>query len=438
MDRNWNNFPFAPGRFPFFYGWVIVAATTLAMIASIPGQTMGVGVFSDALIVSLGLTRLELSFAYMLGTIGSSLMLPLAGTLLDRVGSRVMVVLSSIGLGLSTAGLAAAPEALRLLPVRGVWAAGAIAFIAFLFLRFFGQGCLTMAGRVALGKWFNHRRGLAAAWQSVFVGFGFSYSPQVLEFLLQRLGWQGACLIMALGVGVVMSFLGWLFFRDNPEDCGQEMDGPISPSTRAALEAKVPDVHKEFTRREALSTFTFWMFNLGASSQALIVTAFTFHLADLGAELGIGRTEIYTIFLPMSVFSIGANFLGGWLSDRIPMRWLLMVQTGMQALATVGLFALDLPWGWWTVIVAFGISNALFVLQVTVAWPRFFGREHLGAINGVNMSTMVFASAIGPVMFSAARGFTGVYTEVILAWMLVPMVLLLGSVWAVNPQERYA
>ena len=41
---NWAEWPFSPRKFPFFYGWVMVAGSIMAVIASIPGQTMGVGV----------------------------------------------------------------------------------------------------------------------------------------------------------------------------------------------------------------------------------------------------------------------------------------------------------------------------------------------------------------------------------------------------------
>ena len=86
------NFPFLPSRFPFFYGWVIVVVTTLGIMSSIPGQTMGVGVYTDFLIQSSQLSRMQISMAYMTGTILSSLLLPLAGRYYDLFGARIMIV----------------------------------------------------------------------------------------------------------------------------------------------------------------------------------------------------------------------------------------------------------------------------------------------------------------------------------------------------------
>ncbi len=69
------NIPFSPSKFPFFYGWIILAAGAVGVVMSIPGQTMGVSVFTDRLIDSLKISRLNLSLAYMIGTLSSSLLL---------------------------------------------------------------------------------------------------------------------------------------------------------------------------------------------------------------------------------------------------------------------------------------------------------------------------------------------------------------------------
>ena len=94
-------YPFAPKNFPFFYGWIILIVCTIGVIMSIPGQTIGVSVFTDHLIAATGLSRLELSNAYFIGTLTSGLLLPYGGVLLDRFGARITVVCASIFLGLT-------------------------------------------------------------------------------------------------------------------------------------------------------------------------------------------------------------------------------------------------------------------------------------------------------------------------------------------------
>ena len=79
-SKKWDpDFPFSPKKISFFYGWLIVAAGTLAVVFSIPGQTMGFSVFTDVLIKELGLTRVQLSTAYCIGTVISGLSFPFFG-----------------------------------------------------------------------------------------------------------------------------------------------------------------------------------------------------------------------------------------------------------------------------------------------------------------------------------------------------------------------
>ena len=435
MNTDWNNIPFTPRRWPFFYGWMILAISTIGIIASIPGQTMGVGVFTDDLINVLGLSRLRLSTAYMFGTIGSSLLLPLAGTVMDRIGLRAMMACSALGLGLSLVAFSHCDCLVGFGDGSTTWLPFITIIVCYLLIRFFGQGCLTMSGRVAIGKWFNHRRGLATGISTVFVSFGFNASPRLLNYLVDSYGWRNASLLLAVVVGGVMTVLGWCFHRDNPEDCGLSMDGVDDENWHREMEKKVPPVKHDFTRSQALRTLGFWAFNLAHSSQVLIMTAIVFHITSLGREKGLDETQSFKLFLPMAFFSVGASFLGGWISDRLHLKWLLIVMLLFQAIMLLGLTKLDVLVGKWSFIVAYGISVGLFATLSTVVWPRFFGRTHLGSISGANMSSMVFASAIGPVAFSAGQKLTGSYHAVMLICLVMPLVLCLVALKVRNPQE---
>ena len=98
MNRHCNK-PFSPSRLPFFYGWVILVAGTIGILMSIPGQTMGVSVFTDNLIDDLGISRNSLSLAYLFGTLVSGLMITRAGKLYDKHGARVMAFIAGVMLG---------------------------------------------------------------------------------------------------------------------------------------------------------------------------------------------------------------------------------------------------------------------------------------------------------------------------------------------------
>ncbi len=438
FHTKWTQFPFCPARFPFFYGWVIVAVSTLSIVCSIPGQTTGVGVFTDYLIAALETTRSRLATAYMIGTFASGLILPYAGKLLDRIGIRLMSVLSSVGLAVSlliftqTGSINSALS--TIIPWKGLPVL--VAAFSFLLIRFFGQGNMTMIGRVAMGKWFNHWRGIATAISGVPVAYAFNGAPWLLDKLIEASDWQKACFIMAAVVGVGMALLGALFFRERPEDCGLVMDGKfIDP--KANKNTVIHAIHKQFTRSEAVNTVSFWAIALGLAVHGMIVTAIAFHITDIGAEMGKTRDQALVMFIYSSFISVPARFIVSYWVDNthLRLRWVLLWQALTIGGYTAGLMFFDTTAGLWITIVCFGLAGGIWGVLCTVAFPRYFGRDHLGAISGLNMSIMVIASAVGPALFSFGKDILGSYRNAAATTLVLPAVILLLSFFTRNPQK---
>lgn len=427
------NIPFAPRRFPFFYGWVLVVASFVASWASVPGQTMGVGVFRDALLAAWSMSSLQLSTAYMFGTILSGLLLPTAGRMMDAYGLRSMLVVSSIGMGLSAWLLAAAPS---LVPAAWHASSALIATtLCFMALRFFGQGCLSMVARAAIGKWFYRRRGMANVIGGLFTSLGFNGSPAVLDRLIVAYGWRGTCHILAIGIGAGVAVLAWIFVRDNPEACGLRMDGGFIDGDVERVATQAPE--RDFTRGEALRTLAFWTPTLALSSHGLVFTAITFHMAAIAGEAGVSRSAAYALFLPMALFSFLANLTSSWLGDRIRLKWSILAMLLTQITGTVGLLYLQEAWGRALCVAGYGMTGGLFVMLVTLFIPRFFGRAHLGAISGLNTSIMVLASAMGPVLGSLGADWLGGFRPVFAVYLVVPALLLVLGLYTENPQRKY-
>ena len=424
------SFPFEPKKFPFFYGWWILVVATFGMLASIPGQTIGVGVFTEHLLSVSNLSRLDLSIAYMLGTVGSSLLIPYGGKLLDLWGSRIMIIFAGFGLAFAlfllknTEGLLAFLNQLSWLSP--FFVSFVILSLIFLLLRQFGQGLMTMVSRFALSKWFDRRRGLVTGINGVFVSFGFSSAPLLLNTLILEQGYLGSMVILAIICGLGTALLGWLFFRDQPEDCGLEMDGS-SPQKLGAMHANPRSPQnttaKDLPLEEVRRSFTFWIFTMGMASSSLIITGFTFHIASIGEMAGLDRSAIYSIFLPISIISVITNFTSGWLSDRIPLKYLLMALVFSLSLGSFGMLYLHETIGRVLVIIGYGIQGGVWGCLSVVTWPRFYGRKHLGAISGLFMGVVIFASAIGPAFYGISQQITGSYNTS--AWVAVFMNLLI-------------
>lgn len=437
--------PFRPAALPFFYGWVILAVTTLGVLCSIPGQTMGVSVFTDPLLEATGLSRLAVSQAYLVGTVASGLVLTAGGRALDRFGARRTVLAACVGLALTLLYLSAVDRlaarlAAALAPVADVapsaaaWALLAAGFTA---LRFSGQGMLTLVSRTTLARWFDRRRGIVSAVSGAFTSFGFAGAPLGLHLWIEAAGWRGAWQGMALGVGVGMGLLGVLLFRHDPEACGLRPDGAAAPPGAAREEAGAPSpaASRDFSRAEALRTAAFWLLTLGLASHAMVGTGLTFHIVDLGAEAGYAEAEAVAIFLPIALLSTPTGFVAGAAIDRLSVRVVVLAMMAFQVLMYAGMAFLELPGARWVAVAGWGLSGGFFGPLTVAALPRFFGRLHLGAIQGAQMTTLVLASAFGPAVLAAFRDAFGSYRPGLLLLCALPAAVASAAPFVRSPRH---
>lgn len=433
------NRPFSPSKLPFFYGWVILAAGIIGVLMSIPGQTMGVSVFTENLLEDLAINRNNLSLAYLVGTMVSGLIITKAGKLYDQYGARVMAFISAVMLGVVLLYLTQVDvlaEALGgkdgvISPVAATFILLAIGFFG---IRFFGQGIMTMVSRNMVMKWFDKRRGLANAVLGIFTALGFAIAPKILDQVVVRFEWRGAWAILAILVGIVFAVFVLLVYRDNPENCGCEADGKMKPRKRKNRPPSLPA--RDFTLKEAHQTLAFWAFTLGLSLSALYISGLTFHVVSVFETVGMTRAKGLGLFIPTSLIAVVLQFGGSYLSDYIRLKYLLIFFAAGMLVTTIGLILLGgVNGAYWLIIIGNGIVWGLYTVLIGVSWPRFYGLKNLGAISGSSLSFTVIGSALGPYMFSLSHEWTGSYDLVGWICLVIAIVLIFLAFKADNPNE---
>ena len=413
-----SNWPFDIRRLPFYYGWLIWGFSALGILISLPGQTMGMAVFTDYLIEALHLSRTQLSIAYLIGTVGSSLFLTRAGRWYDRLGGRVTVAAASAGLAVMVLFISMS-DSLAMHFGGGVVVSFLFITLGYFGVRFLGQGILTNASRNVLLVWFEERRGLVTSARGVFVSFGFSVAPLVLAWSIVRAGWHEALWELAF-VCLVFAGLALVLLRDNPQSCGVLVDGHTH-------EDQVPltTLQHSATLAQARRTPIFWLATLSLSIHSLLSTAVTFHIVSIFAAAGRSQTEAFAYFLPTAAFATAANLLCGWLVDKRSLKPFIIIMLGGFLLGAIGLLYLQHIWGYAALVVGFGIGGGLWSVTSSLAFIRNFGPLHLGEISGLCTSIMVFSSAIGPALFSLGLDYFGSYAAAL--WVcMIALILLLG------------
>ena len=416
-----------PRQFPFYYGWFLLPVAIIGVLMSLPGQTAGFSAFTEPLLAVSHISRTKLSLAYMFGTMGCALLLPLMGTFVDKYGSRKMMPIACVLLSLTLVFLSQVDsivtgmsEIFNLSSNQGLFF---ICFVVGIFgLRFLGQGMLPLCSNTMIGKWFEKSRGKAVAVMSVVNSLAFASAPVVLNKLVAGMGWKGAWIFLAVIVGGVMSFIAWLFYRDTPESCGLHLENE-APQKNENGETLVAEI-TGMTRGAAIRTLDFWLLSMCTALYGLVMTGFTFHIEAVGAEAGIPVIKAVSIFLPITLITTPLSFFASWMSHHIRAKFYILCMCAGEIIAFISIFFLDTPWGYAGSIIGLGIAGGLMGPIITTVVPKVFGRLHLGAISGLLNSIIVLASAIGPIFLSFVKDLTGRLSLAILYAAAVPFIIL--------------
>jgi cyanate permease len=224
-----------------------------------------------------------------------------------------------------------------------------------------------------------------------------------------------------------------VFLRNAPEEEGLKPDGAsIDDPDRTETLYRAPDR----TLAEARRRPSFWLYSGGLAIHALFGTAVTFHIVSIFAEAGRSRTEAFAYFLPQAIVSTSVNLIGSSIVDRQRLKPFLLIMLGAFLLGACGLMFLTEDWGYWLLILGFGTGGGLWGVISNVAFIRLFGSLHLGEISGLNTSITVFASAIGPFLFSLGYDLTGAYTTVEALCAVAIVCLLIASAAIRQPEDR--
>ncbi len=408
---------------------------SIGVLASIPGQTVGVSIFTDPVKDALGLTRNQFSNAYMFGTLLSAFFVAKAGVLFDRYGARYVAFFAAFFLGIAVFLCSISLEISEYIKRIFYVDSWVVPFVLMTFLffgiRFCGQGVLTMSSRNMIMMWFDKNRGKVNSISSVGVSLGFSSSPIFINKLIDNHGWQVSWQLMALSL-LIFSVCILQFYRNKPEDFNLKPDGV----TKKRKKIEVAKVERNFTLEETKKTRAFWIIGLTLAFNSFFITGFTFHVVSIFGSQDYTKSQAIAIFLPISIIAISVSTLCNILSDYIHHKIYIYLMLASGFLASIGLLLLSDPIGIYLIVIGLGILGGLFAVVNAVTWPRFYGRKYLGAITGKVMSFLVIASAIAPSLFSYCYTSLGSYSYISYITLGFLFFLTIGSLKIKNPQQE--
>lgn len=368
-----------------YYGWVNVAVAAVAMSATLPGRTYGLGLIKEPLRLELGLSDLRFNVLnFWAIVLGAAVVVPV-GRLIDRAGARLTLGVVACALGASVLLMARAANEWQL--------AGALTLV-----RGFGQGALSVVAIALVGKWFRRRVGVAMGVFTVLLGVGFAAPPFVLKPVIEADGWRAAW--SAVGYALfALAAVGLVVARSTPESVGVRPDDP-------APESAVPA--GGVTLGAALATPAFWAYTAAGTFLNLVFSAVTLDNQALLAERGLaGSRAEETILAALFVAGLPANLAAGWLARSVPLEKLLAFGSLLLALAAAAFpFVGSVPAaaGYAALL---GVAGGFVTVVYFSIYGSTYGRAHLGSIQAAVQVGSVFASAAGPVLLAVVRDATG-------------------------------
>lgn len=386
----------------FFYGWIIVAVAGLGIFASGPGQSHTFSVFVEPISRDLDVSKATLATAYGLATLVAAFLLPRMGRLVDRFGPRRMLAVIVVCLGLACLFFGAAANF--------IWLS-----IGFAFLRFFGQGSLMLGCANLVSQWFSRNRGFALSLMVLGFGVSMAVHPPLSQYLVDNYGWRKAWFVLG-GMTWLLMLPPVIFLVVNkPEDKGLLPDGGQSPATAAQTGADAETI-SGLTLKEALADRTFYILSMGMFAIAMLVTTLHFYQVAIMTSQGLDAEMAARIFSVSAVAMVVSMPLVGRLFDRVRTRFVfaasLLITAGSLVSITLVIsteFAIFYA-------LLFGLNNAFSMTMFGYIWPRYFGRKHIGSIQGTGQMIAVVGASLGPLPIGLAFDFIGSATSTL--WML--------------------
>lgn len=417
-----------PVRTSFYYGWVMLPLSMAALVASSPGQTFGVSIFNEPMRRSLGLSQSSLALAYTLGTLLGAMPISYIGKLMDRHGLRRMMLVAIGCFCLACCAVAAAQNWLMM-------AAG------FFLLRMLGPGTLTLLSSNTLPFWFERRLGMVEGLRQLGMAVAMTCIPTLNLWLVDQWGWRGAYVILGTVIAAVLIPVFLVWFRNHPEEVGQQIDGgQAQPMAESAADTTTDNTADKaanwqwgLTLNEALRTPAFWIVGGGTALLGLVCTALFFCLVPIFQERGLSETDAAMTLTVYAICWAMVQPLGGWLADRIRAEGQMAAGMVSLAAATGLLHLTTTPLHAMLGGAVLGVAQGIYFGAVHPLWPRYFGRLHLGQIRGVLMTIGVAFSALGPLLAGLAFDYFGSFSVAMIAFSFAPLPFAIASLWASPP-----
>jgi MFS family permease len=387
----------------YFYGYHIVAASFVIQAVCI-GPLFTYGVFFKQFQAELGWSRAVISGAsslafFIMGAGGI-----LAGRLNDRIGPRIIMVVSGTSLGLGYLLMAHMQAAWQLYFLYGIMVG----------IGFSTHDVITLS---TVARWFIKRRGMMSGIVKVGTGAGQMLVPLIAAALIAAYGWRHAYTIIGAIALVILVAAALVLLRD-PRAKGQLPDG----NSAAAGESMVETAEHNLSLKKAVRTEPFWILCVAEFTIFFCLLTMIVHIVPHATDLGLSPGVAAGVLATIGGVSMVGRISMGTANDKIGGRRSLTICFIILICGLLWLQIAGQVWMLFLFAAVYGFSHGGFFTVMSPLVAELFGTGSHGLLFGLILFSGTIGGTVGPVLAGRIFDVFGSYQGVF--WVLIGLALI--------------
>jgi MFS family permease len=368
------------------YRWVIVAAGAVMTCVAI-GAMFSLAVFLEPMAVATGWSRAGISSAMTLNFIVLGLGGFGWGAASDRFGTRIVVLIGAMLLGLALVLASRAQSLIQFQLVYGILVgAAASAFFAPMI--------------AAATAWFESNRSLAVSLVSAGMGVAPMTISPFARWLISTYDWRVAMLTIGI-LAWTLLLPAALLVRRPPAVARAGASSAADPATLG------------LSASQALRSPQFLVLGLTFFACCAAHSGPIFHMVSFAIFCGIAPMAAVSIYSVEGLAGLGGRLLLGVLGDRYGAKPVLIAGLMVQAFA-IGAYVFVSRLGeFYTLAVIFGTAYGGVMPLYAVIAREYFGQHIMGTVFGAATMLSAIGMASGPLMggwvFDTFQGYSWLY-----------------------------
>lgn len=389
-----------------YYGWWIVFASfTVALYVA--GTTFyGFTAFIEPLANEFGWSYAQISIAASLRGLEMGLLAPIVGVLVDRLGSRKLLVGGAIALGFGTILL-------------GLTQSLVMYYGAFILIAFGAGGCTSVVTMTAVANWFDRNVGKAMGITGSGFGAGGLLIPVIIT-MIATFGWRVTLIMLGIGMWIICIPAAFIIRNKHSKSHSERADAiTVSPAHPTHRQIAV----KQFRYKEVLGRKSFLMINFAELIRLMVLMAVVTHIMPYLDTLSISRQHAGLIAAGVPLLSIIGRFGFGWLGDLFEKKYVIAISYSLMAFGMLALCYAVLNAMIYIFLFFFSIGFGGVAVLRGALLREFYGKYNFGKLLGIMMGFGACGGLIGPTIAGFVFDKMGSYFSI---WLFFSVLIVLA------------